>query len=103
MLAMHGWREGGETHFEVTMTADAFAGKSRVECHRMVNHILAAELASSVHALQLKLSPDPGRLVVHRIGNAAVRQHAGARFAAGFCCFHAGGGNRLPALARSSP
>ena len=33
-----GWREGGETHFEVTMTADAFAGKSRVECHRMVNH-----------------------------------------------------------------
>ena len=51
-----GWREGGETHFEVTMTADAFAGKSRVECHRMVNHILAAELAGSVHALQLKLS-----------------------------------------------
>ena len=51
-----GWREGGETHFEVTMTADAFAGKSRVECHRMVNHILADELASTVHALQLKLS-----------------------------------------------
>ena len=51
-----GWREGGETHFEVTMTADAFAGKSRVECHRMVNRILAAELASSVHALQLNLS-----------------------------------------------
>lgn len=51
-----GWREGGETHFEVTMTADAFAGKSRVACHRMVNHILAEELAGSVHALQLKLS-----------------------------------------------
>ena len=51
-----GWREGGETHFEVTMTADAFAGKSRVECHRMVNHILAEELASSVHALQLDLT-----------------------------------------------
>jgi len=51
-----GWREGGETHFEVTMTADVFAGKSRVACHRMVNHILADELASSVHALQLNLS-----------------------------------------------
>ena len=51
-----GWREGGETHFEVVMTADAFIGKSRVECHRMVNHILAEELADSVHALQLTLS-----------------------------------------------
>ena len=51
-----GWREGGETHFEVVMKADAFAGKSRVECHRMVNSILAEELASSVHALQLTLS-----------------------------------------------
>jgi len=27
-----------------------------VECHRMVNGILAEELASSVHALQLTLS-----------------------------------------------
>jgi stress-induced morphogen len=36
--------------------ADIFAGKSRVECHRMVNGILADELASSVHALQLDLS-----------------------------------------------
>jgi len=51
-----GWREGGETHFEVVMTADAFAGKSRVECHRMVNRILAEELAGRVHALQLTLS-----------------------------------------------
>ena len=51
-----GWREGGETHFEVMIRADIFAGKSRVECHSMVNGILADELASSVHALQLDLS-----------------------------------------------
>ena len=51
-----GWREGGGTHFEVMIRADIFAGKSRVECHRMVNVILADELASSVHALQLDLS-----------------------------------------------
>ena len=51
-----GWREGGETHFEVVMKADVFAGRSRVECHRMVNSILAEELVSSVHALQLTLS-----------------------------------------------
>ena len=51
-----GWREGGETHFEVDMKADAFAGTSRVAAHRMVNEVLADELASSVHALQLNLS-----------------------------------------------
>ena len=51
-----GWRESGETHFEVVMVSSAFAGKGRVECHRMVNRILAEELATSVHALQLSLS-----------------------------------------------
>lgn len=51
-----GWREGGETHFEVRMKAAAFAGKSRVETHRMVNNVLAEELATSIHALQLNLS-----------------------------------------------
>ena len=51
-----GWREGGETHFEVTMKAAVFAGTSRVAAHRMVNKVLAAELAGSVHALQLNLS-----------------------------------------------
>lgn len=51
-----GWREGGGTHFEVRIRADIFTGKSRVACHRMVNAILADELASSVHALQLDLA-----------------------------------------------
>ena len=51
-----GWREGGETHFEVRMKAAAFSGKSRVETHRMVNRVLADELAISIHALQLNLS-----------------------------------------------
>ena len=51
-----GWREGGGTHFEVTIKADAFAGKSRLQRHRMVNDILAEDLASSIHALELHLS-----------------------------------------------
>jgi stress-induced morphogen len=38
------------------MKAAAFAGASRVEAHRMVNKVLASELASTVHALQLELS-----------------------------------------------
>ena len=49
-----GWREGGETHFRVRVVSEAFAGKSRVERHRMVNALLADELAGGVHALALK-------------------------------------------------
>ncbi|WP_193183901.1 BolA family protein [Nisaea sediminum] len=49
-----GWREGGETHFNVEIVSDAFAGKSRIERQRMVHEILAAELADRVHALSIK-------------------------------------------------
>lgn len=48
-----GHRPGGESHFSVRVVSAAFAGKSRVERHRMVNSVLADELAGPVHALQL--------------------------------------------------
>ncbi|HWK95169.1 MAG TPA: BolA family protein [Pseudolabrys sp.] len=48
-----GHRPGGETHFRVYIVSDAFAGKSRVERHRMVNSILSDELKGSVHALAI--------------------------------------------------
>ncbi len=48
-----GWRPGGETHFNVTIVAAAFDGKSRVDRQRMVYDILAEEMAGPVHALAL--------------------------------------------------
>ena len=48
-----GWREGGETHFRVDIVSDAFLGKSRLERHRLVNGVLAEELAERVHALAI--------------------------------------------------
>jgi len=51
-----GWREGGGTHFTVTIKAASFAGKSRVQQHRLVNSILADELVGDIHALELHLS-----------------------------------------------
>ena len=51
-----GWRKGGGTHFTVTIKAASFAGKSRVQQHRLVNSILADELAGDIHALELHLS-----------------------------------------------
>jgi BolA protein len=50
-----GHRPGGETHFRVYIVSQAFDGKSRVERHRMINQVLADELAGSVHALALKV------------------------------------------------
>lgn len=46
-----GHRPEGETHFRVYVVAAAFHGKSRVDRHRLVNEILANELAGPVHAL----------------------------------------------------
>ncbi len=46
-----GHRPGGESHFRVYVVAAAFAGKGRIERHRMVNAVLAEELAGPVHAL----------------------------------------------------
>lgn len=49
-----GWREGGETHFRVRIVAEAFAGRSRVDRHRLINGALAEELKTSVHALAIE-------------------------------------------------
>jgi BolA protein len=49
-----GWREGGETHFRLDMVSPAFAGKSRVERHRLVNEALAGAFERGLHALAIK-------------------------------------------------
>ena len=54
-----GWKEGGETHFRVTVVSSAFDGLTRVERHRLVHGVLDAELQGRVHALALSLfTPD---------------------------------------------
>jgi BolA protein len=49
-----GARPGGESHFNVLIEADAFAGQSKVARQRMVYRALSAELAGPIHALSLK-------------------------------------------------
>jgi BolA protein len=48
-----GARPGGETHYRINIMSAAFAGKSRVDRHRMVNALLESELASGLHALAI--------------------------------------------------
>ncbi len=53
--------QGGDTHFRVWIVADAFAGKSRVDCHRMVNDLLGDEFEAGVHALAIHASASGGK------------------------------------------
>jgi BolA protein len=54
-----GHREGGETHFRVTIISPAFEGLPRIDRHRQVNAALAEELRTRIHALQLTtLTPE---------------------------------------------
>jgi stress-induced morphogen len=47
------WTGGGD-HFKATVTARAFAGRSRIEQHRLVYDVFGAEIGGPIHALSLK-------------------------------------------------
>ncbi len=50
-----GWREGGETHFNVKIRAAGFATMSRLQRHRAVHAALGADLVGRIHALALDI------------------------------------------------
>ena len=49
-----GARPGGETHYRVEITAQAFVGLSRIERHRAINAALQPEFDTGLHALEIK-------------------------------------------------
>jgi BolA family transcriptional regulator, general stress-responsive regulator len=54
-----GARSEGESHFQVSIVAAAFAGKNRVARQRLVYGLLADELKTDIHALSLTtLTPE---------------------------------------------
>ena len=45
----------GETHFLIKVTSERFAGKSRIDRHRLVNDAVAAEMGpDGVHAVAIE-------------------------------------------------
>ena len=46
-----GWRDGGETHFNVLIRAPVFAPMSRIDRHRAIHRALGAGLVARIHAL----------------------------------------------------
>jgi BolA protein len=56
-----GSRPGGDSHFNVVIESQAFAGVPRVARQRLVYQALAEELAGPLHALSVKaLAPGEG-------------------------------------------
>lgn len=49
-----GSHPSGESHFRVRIVASQFAGQGRVARHRMINSVLAEDLATRVHALAIE-------------------------------------------------
>ena len=44
---------GDQNHYRAVVTSPAFAGKSRIECHRLVNASLK-ELGEDLHAISIE-------------------------------------------------
>jgi len=51
----HGRPQGAESHFQVLCVSDLFKNTSKVERHRKIYELLKEELATSIHALSLKI------------------------------------------------
>lgn len=49
---------GGGDHFRATVIASVFAGRSRIDQHRLVYEIFGAEIGGPIHALSLKTQPE---------------------------------------------
>jgi BolA protein len=45
---------GKTTHVRVIVEADAFRGRNRIDCHRIVNELLKPEIAAGLHALAIE-------------------------------------------------
>lgn len=50
---MHNVAAGSESHFKVVIVSEEFSGKRLLQCHRLVNDVLADELANDIHALAI--------------------------------------------------
>lgn len=51
--SQHNVPPGSESHFKVTIVTEQFDGKMLVARHRVINQLLATELAGSIHALSM--------------------------------------------------
>lgn len=50
-----GYQEGGQSHFQVNISAESFGAMTRIARHRAIHDALGPELIGRIHALALKV------------------------------------------------
>ena len=71
---------GTETHFNLIIVSEAFAGKNRVQRHRQIYGALGAELKAGVHALTMKtLTPEEYEAAGGEVENPAPKCRGGSK------------------------
>jgi BolA protein len=58
--AGHAGAQEGRGHYQVDIVAEAFAGKSLIQRHRLVYDSLGDMLETDIHALIIHATPPPG-------------------------------------------
>ncbi len=51
-----GFREGGQTHFDLTIASPDFKGMNRLARHRAVHAALGSDLIGRIHALSMDIT-----------------------------------------------
>lgn len=64
-----------ESHFKLTLVSLQFAGKSRIERHRLITDSLTAERQTGLHALSLALYSPEEWAVQPQLLNSPACQH----------------------------
>lgn len=54
--AGHAGASDGRGHFDVTITAEAFEGLSRLKCHKLIYAALDELMVTDIHALRINAS-----------------------------------------------
>ncbi len=72
---------GGGDHFRATVVSPAFAGRSRIEQHKLVYGVFGEEIGGAIHALSLKTQAreKPGPAVVESERQGERAPTAGAQ------------------------
>jgi BolA protein len=53
----HSGAQGGAGHFVISIASTVFAGKKKLECHRLIYAVLSDMIPHEIHALQIKIIP----------------------------------------------
>lgn len=50
-----GYQEGGESHWRIIITGDAFDGMSRIQRHRAIHSAVGKDILDRIHALAIDI------------------------------------------------